>query len=1076
VPRDPATHVGIVVLIDGAEVPCDPVTPGPGILSGLAVVWGRDNRLDTPGASTCTFQMIDTSGTSAHLDLVAYDSTVEVLDVAPDGTRARVFIGHVSDLGYLHDEADAVLSVTAIDPTASLSAISMGDTPWPRQTLTQRRDSMEGAIPAGAAEIINPPLAPNIYMQAPLDVDNRTATDVITEYYLGLAHIPYPATVSGTTTPSWVAAGPSSDGAYGVRDAVRDNQRDCLALLRSDESALEFMTVIVDACDIDLDGTEFRSNPTDSRQSVRLTYGPTSDQRSVFYKVAGASRTLEVSSGLDIYSSGDPGYSARNIAEDWAHHMPDWPRDFDAPWAVGELRIDPDTVTAMDEFHRAVLVLLDGEFSAGVSGRQGRTHHRIMLQNLPDWTPWHRGTRADQYGEPGDHCPNVVGLLLGGTYTFEDGRWVLSLRVSIERALQSELAPPLVVVVRPGDVVRFAHDDTTVDLVADPDTTWPVGAYATFADGRYGWDGTAWVYGGVRPVYVSPGDTSALAHTDLRVRPEPTTPWAAGDYATFADGAYRWDGSGWAAMVFVRPGDTPGLAHTNPAVAAEPTTAWAADDYATFTDGDYRWDGSGWVSLVVSVSPGSTVDRPHDDPAVTPSPTTPWAADDYATFADGTYRWDGSAWTAVAVVRPGDTVDVAHDDPAVIPEPTTAWAATEWATFADGAYRWDGSAWAAVLVVEPYDTVDVAHTDPSVIPEPSGYWFMPGTGSSRYSFATFSDGTWAWASTAWQVAYVIRPGDTATNRYSSDPRVTPWPYDPWTAGQWARLSDGTFAWSGTAWVPAEVVPIGPGDTSPLNHDDPSVVPEPTTPWAEDDYATFADGTYRWDGSAWVAYEPPAARENLATNPHVASADGWTYAGQTFTVETGTDTPDGRPGFLRGTIVTPDAGGFAGPMYDVAASGGAGEVLTYSVAVRPSVEWTFRASASTRTNLTVNSTQGPDVLCPAGQWTRLEVAVPTTGAYTGLRLIVQETAAGPAAGVTIDVTQVIIERDTSGAYFDGDTPDADGWTYAWTGAPGASTSTADPGAPSDTTWSGAPEGTAWQDVPTGTAWSEWTGEV
>lgn len=190
------------------------------------------------------------------------------------------------------------------------------------------------------------------------------------------------------------------------------------------------------------------------------------------------------------------------------------------------------------------------------------------------------------------------------------------------------------------------------------------------------------------------------------------------------------------------------------------------------------------------------------------------------------------------------------------------------------------------------------------------------------------------------------------------------------------------------------------------------------------------------------------RTNIVTDPHVSTGAGWSwgpgFSGEwTFTNETGTDTPDGLPGYRRATVVTPDTGGFSGHVYRITRPGVAGETYTMSMWVRPSVETVYTLNIATRAGTTsVTAASSLPTPCPAGVWTRLSATLTTTAPYQDLQLIANESALGPPAGSTVDATMALIEEGaTLLDYFDGDTADTAETTYAWAGTAGASTSTA-----------------------------------
>ena len=1122
--RDPATHVGAVVKINGTEVPCDATSDAPGVLSGLKVTWGRSDRLSRPAASTCDFQLVDPDGGDDYAELIAYDSPVEVLGEDPNGTRYRIFYGHVTDLSLMHEPGtDAVVSVTAVDPTARLSSVMTGDTPWPEQTAAARRSAILSAI--GGSTVLYWPAfeaGPDKYNMAAKDVDNQPAWEVINDFLWGIACIPWPIAYGSTGRPGLFITGQGVKrdaqlGIYDTREVRTEPVADFLTWpTGSGNVQYEIPTVCLDACDIDLDGTEFSANPDDTTKVVRMTYG-TDDLSGVFvYKYAGddPSRTFEVDSGLAYTSA-----YREIVAGAWYDQMSYWRQDFAAPWRVDVVRVDADTVTGVTDFNLALRRLLDQTY---------RINHNILLQRLPLWTPWRGKTTNTTYTE-------VVGLVQGGTYTYDEGRWVLELTITVERRLLGGLAPAPSLVVHPGDVVPYPHDTAEVTLVPDPATQWAIGEVATFTDGPYGWDGTAWVAGGVQPIVVRPGSTTTAAHDDPLVRAEPTTPWAARQYATFTDGAYQWNGSAWVAMVTVRAGDAVALAHDAPNVLPSPSGDWSTRRYATFTDGLYHWHGTQWLAMIVVgigdepgisntdhraladpstawpagqyatftntasrwtgttwqamayITPGTTTIYPPTAPNVMPVPSTPWAPNQYATMAGVRYQWNGEAWVAwyaSLVVRPGDTPDRPHDAINTTPDPTTPWAEDEYATFTDGDYTWDGTGWAAwtapPLSVSPGDVVDVPHDDPNVVAEPQAAW-------AEDDYATFSDGTWRWDGEAWVVyvaPLVVRPGDVVDVPHDDPNGVVAEPQAAWAIDTYATFSDGTYRWDGEAWV-VYVAPlvVRPGDVVDVAHDDPNVAPDPATAWPDGQTATFTDGAYTWDGEVWVV---PSQRVNLALDPHAAIGTGWSWQSGTFgaatvTTETGTDTPDGRAGYRRATITTPDTGGYGGHVYERSGvDGQAGDVVTLSLWVRTSEAGTYALYGSTRSGATTSeSATGPVVNVPAEVWTRVDVTITTTKPYDGLRAAAMSRDAGPAVGATVDATMVLLEDAPAlRPYFDGGTPATDTATYAWTGAANASTSVMTPGEPGppDYTWSGAPEGTAWSDVPAGTSWTEWTGEA
>lgn len=902
-PRDPATHVGITLRIGKVDIPtCDPDSSAPSGLSGLTVTWGRDGRLDKPAATTCSFELVDSDGGTSFHDVVRFNSEVRVSAPGPSYGSVAVFLGTVTDLEVTRDDAgDTLVKVTAIDYTARMSAISMGDQPWPQQSSQARWQAINAAIPPGV-EVGIPNTVPNVTM-APMDVDNQSIAQVVEDFAWGLGRIPWPITTYASGSLSILAAGYKfTDG--GLPTSATQDTR---ATRREPTYGLTAIsrTVCIDACDVDLDGTEFSANPDDVRQPIRVTYGGSGTEGT--YNIDNVGAVVDQSRRFDVISGVAAGSSPQVVAGQWLRQMADWDDYFDAPWRVGALRLDPDSVTGIDNFDQAMEYLLD---------YSRRIDRPVLLQQLPTWTPWRDA--ADH-----THEPNVVGRLQGGTYTFTDGRWVLDIIVVVDRPLATALAPAPGLVVRPGDSVPYDHNTGTVAFVPQPATAWQPGQVAYFTDGAYGWDGTTWVSGGVQPITVRPGATVAVPHDDPRVRPQPTTAWATDDYATFSDGRYHWDGSAW--QVYRLPGTvwpyaTVTFPHTQPDVTPDPTGHWWVPGSgssvwapAWFSDGAWSWQRTYWGRAYVT-EPGNTllgstyVVGALILPAVTPWPTDPWADGDYAIIGTSatdwnTYRWDGGAWALTpvprVVVTPGSTVDVPHDDLLVEPDPTTEWADDDYATFSDGTFRWDGGAWVAYAApMEPWPgaTLPLAHDDPLVILPgvPAARW--PWDGEVNSTVAGFSDGAYAWreSSTHPQGYWVQLSSFTATA--SLKYAWLPLPHDhaainpPRTDATTVVLfSDGPYEASGGAYVPTDRAGYD-GATVPYAHTDARVVAIPGVPWPTNEtdsrghplpYVTFTDGRYRWDGAAWVPYAPPVtdttwagAPEGVAWND-VPAGTSWT---------------------------------------------------------------------------------------------------------------------------------------------------------------------------------------------------------
>jgi hypothetical protein len=69
------------------------------------------------------------------------------------------------------------------------------------------------------------------------------------------------------------------------------------------------------------------------------------------------------------------------------------------------------------------------------------------------------------------------------------------------------------------------------------------------------------------------------------------------------------------------------------------------------------------------------------------------------------------------------------------------------------------------------------------------------------------------------------------------------------------ITDGMILSAVQIVIQSELPPIIviPNSTQSVPSTDPKATAEPLTPWAAEQYATFTDGEFRWDGDSWVAY-------------------------------------------------------------------------------------------------------------------------------------------------------------------------------------------------------------------------------
>ena len=765
--RDPATHVGIALLIDGVEVECDVPEGGTmAALSGLSVTWGRSTVLDAPAASTCNFTLVAGADYTAT---VRDRARVAVYAVAPDGTRTEVFMGLVSDVEVTHDDApgtDTEVAVTAIDMSARLASMPLRGVfssglkvTFPAQTATARRTAMRSLMDVRAAALETPVFADGAGTSAlaAYEADDPKAWDAWAALYAGLGFEVWPV---GKYSEALLSSYLQMVATYATvspypytRDISRASARVPLAPLTHETTTAKapLPAPVLRACDVDLDGTSFGTGTgvvDTSGTSLQVNY---TDSAGESRGVMRGNSTQVVTLDSLVDNATDAGESADRL---W-NTVPSSSGGFKDTWTVEGVTIDPDSVTETDNFHQAMLAMLD---------QAARILRPVLLFELPPWVPWRYAT------DPTLSVDNIVALLNGGTYTYTDGRWVLGLVLVVQRPATSSVATR--VVVSPGSSVTVAHDDPAV--VPSPGTRWSQ-QYATFSDGRYIWSGSAWV----APLYVSAGDAPAVAHTNWQVIPAPETAWPSGASALFTDGPYGWTGTAWTARSMTPQvwGEYPTLPHDDPRWT-EPASVWAGGNYATFSDGPFRYAssaGTGVWNPVTLTEAGDTVAGATADAG--PVPHTAWDHT-YATFTisgGGTRRWDGTAWVRVNVVQPGGTYSWPSTDPNTVPEPHTAWATGQYVTLSDGAFRWNGSAWVAVTITAtPYADVPADHDDARVVASPATTW-------EHDEYATFTDGEFGWDGAAWQpVTWTVQRINLATN-----PRgvlATNWSWSPGFGG------------------------------------------------------------------------------------------------------------------------------------------------------------------------------------------------------------------------------------------------------------------------------------------------------
>jgi hypothetical protein len=226
-------------------------------------------------------------------------------------------------------------------------------------------------------------------------------------------------------------------------------------------------------------------------------------------------------------------------------------------------------------------------------------------------------------------------------------------------------------------------------------------------------------------------------------------------------------------------------------------------------------------------------------------------------------------------------------------------------------------------------------------------------------------------------------------------------------------------------------------------------------------------------SVTVAISNPSVptRTNLCINPSFETdTSGW------YSQDATRDGTTSSVGVGSGKIVAPAAN--SGSYFFVDLPCAPGDVFTLSV------DYKTGATISGAWGLYYQMSAGPvgSTLITArstfGRASLTTLVVPT--GVTSIRIFPMWSTGNSGAGDTIWIDAVLIEKTSvANPYFDGNTPNTTGVTYAWTGAPNASMSTGTSTAPSvsfNDVWISSPLDPAYRaatGVPPNTTWRWWT---
>lgn len=365
----------------------------------------------TANGSTSTATGIGTAATWDELGRMLLDRVRLNAPAAGALRSGMVFSGRITDLEARYDEVDRAtfVDVTAADQRAELGSRDVGDEPWVAESLGTRFTRIVAASGQPIQSRVSATAA--AYQVSWRDVDRQPAIVLLSE----LA-----TTADGVL---WAATHPTT-GPYLELESLSD--REALYELHADpDGTVRIVTraasvsgaVEVEACDVLLDPIRWRHDIEDMATRVAITWReqtlddkgqPAPTDRTVTSSNPG----LEQSIGVHRVA-----VSTQLTAEVDAASIADavLGRTGNTQWRVSGLTWRADTTDQLDaDALTRMMTLLDGTTRNGLP---------LLLTGIPVWSP------------VPDEQNDVALFLEGGTYTSQDGGWVLDLIVSSARAI-----------------------------------------------------------------------------------------------------------------------------------------------------------------------------------------------------------------------------------------------------------------------------------------------------------------------------------------------------------------------------------------------------------------------------------------------------------------------------------------------------------------------------------------------------------------------------------------------------------------------------------------------------------------
>lgn len=400
------------LLIDGVEATADPNDLRDGLptwLDGMSLTWGRSSNVEQPEVGTCTFVLRQqlVGNVSPMLDVIKVGATVEVWsDITTDDgvVSVPVWSGAVaSAIGQAAGYAAVEFTVVASDAAAPLADETIGDDPWPVQTVGTRVDRILELAQTDTAPIqVDPALLD--FTLTYRDVDAQPVLGLLQEIADSVGGVLWVATDVELGTYMWIED-PSRRAA--LRQFLVDAETGLVTISNNTRGS-----EVISAADLLRDPIQWTQDKAQVINSVDVTWqrqdtdndgkpSPTSKTITVTQGTPAIIRKLGVETQLTTQLDASA-LASRLIALVGSTNG----------WIASGLSINtvvlqrnlPDL--GYSQRLSMITQLLDG------TARLGKA---ITLIDLPEWTPG--GDQASVYLE-------------GGTYTLSNGRWILDLTVS----------------------------------------------------------------------------------------------------------------------------------------------------------------------------------------------------------------------------------------------------------------------------------------------------------------------------------------------------------------------------------------------------------------------------------------------------------------------------------------------------------------------------------------------------------------------------------------------------------------------------------------------------------------------